>query len=363
MKTILLIIISVTIIFSACGQENRPDEKYNYTVPEQLDDGLQVGYLNSANISMGPIQELINEILRGSFQKVQSILIWRHGSLVLEEYFRNWNRDMKHTLMSCTKSMTSAIFGIARDRGFIRELDQRLFARFPDYIHLASDIKNRITLRHLLTFTSGFEWDQNPLDNNNNLTQMVNSRDMIEYVLGLPMEAEPGAVWNYCGGCTQLLAEIVERSSGQPADAFIRTNLFGPLGITDFNWRTHRSGDVLADYGLEMRPRDMMKVGLLFLNRGLWKGSRVVSEDWVDQSTTRHIALSNTHGYGFQWWSQDYPSHLGQVFSFYASGNGGQRIMVFPSLDMVVVFTEGAYNQPTSSDAMISGYILPAVQE
>jgi CubicO group peptidase (beta-lactamase class C family) len=363
MKTTLFIILSVIVIFSSCSQENTAVEQYSYTVPEQLDDGLPVGYLNSANIAMGPIQELMNEILSGSFQKVQSVLIYRYGKLVLEEYFRGWNRDMRHTLMSCTKSMTSAIFGIARDRGLINDLDQRLFARFPDYNHLNSDIKSRITLRHLLTFTSGFQWDQNPLDNNNNLTQMVNSPDMIEYVLALPMEAEPGTVWNYCGGCTQLLAEIVERSSGEPADEFIRTNLFAPLGITDFNWRTHHSGDVLADYGLEMRPRGMLKVGLLFLNRGIWEGRRIISEEWVELSTTRHIELSNIHGYGFQWWSRDYTSHLGPIFSFYASGNGGQRIMMFPSLDMVVVFTEGAYNQSTSSDAMITGYILPAVRQ
>jgi CubicO group peptidase (beta-lactamase class C family) len=362
MKNALLIMFIVLIIFQGCHQEDGSTEYYTYTVPENLDDGLDVGYLANANIDYELIESLMNQILNGSFSMVQSVLIYRYGKLVLEEYFSGWNRDMRHYLASCTKSMTSVIFGIARDRGLIKELDQRLFSRLPDYIHLASEMKNRITLRHVLTFTAGFEWDQNPLDNNNNLSQMVSSPDMIEYILDRPMEAEPGTVWNYNGGCTQLLAEIVERTSGESADEFIRSNLFEPLGITDFDWYTHQSGKVIADYGLEMRPRDMLKVGLLFLNRGLWKGKRIVSEKWVNDSTTRHIILSDTHGYGFQWWSQDYPHQQGRVFSFYASGNGGQRIMVFPSLDMVVVFTEGAYNHSTSSDAMITGYILPAVQ-
>jgi CubicO group peptidase (beta-lactamase class C family) len=331
-------------------------EPYTYSMPEQLNDDLPVGALWDVGIQPEPIETLMNDIRGGRYTRVDSILIIRDGRLVFEEYLNGWNRIRTHYIASCTKSVTSAVFGLAWDMGHITDLDESVFDSFPEYLALGDPLKDQIRLRHLLTMTAGFEWDQTP-PNHKDLVAMLNSSDWIAYVLSRPMAAAPGERWNYCGGCTQLAAAVVERATGQHCSRLADRHLFGPMGITDYEWRSHDSGLVNADHGLYMRSRDMAKLGLLYLNRGRWQGMQLISEDWVEVSTQEQVNVSQNQGYGYQWWVM---RERGIPY-FMARGNGGQRIQVFPKLDMVAVFTQHYYDMGDPSERLLEA-ILSAVE-
>ena len=177
----------------------------------------------------------------------------------------------------------------------------------------------------------------------------------------LDLVSEPGTDWYYNGGNTNLLGEVIREATGLRIDDFAAEHLFAPLGITDYEW-DHINADVIhASGNLHLRPRDMAKLGYLYLNGGVWRGERIVSEAWIAGSTRKHVSHSATNGYGYQWWLETYRVDSTSIDSYYAAGWGGQRIVVFPSLDMVVVLTGGNYvgNEPT--DEIITRYILPAV--
>jgi CubicO group peptidase (beta-lactamase class C family) len=355
-----LILLAATLLAwtAACGKEEQP-EAYVYTLPEQLDDDLPVGSLSDVGIEVAPVEGLVDGLRQGRPDGVDSVLVLRGGRLVLEEYFRAWNRDLRHPVASCTKSVVSALVGVAWDAGLVPDLEERVFSYFPDYSRLEDPLKDEIRLTHLLTMTSGLEWDQT-VPAATDVRAMLASPDWIEYVLARPMAARPGDVWNYCGGATELLAGILERTTGLHGDRMADLHLFGPLGVTDYEWEKHRSGLVNADFGLSMRPRDMAKLGLLYLNHGRWRDRQVLSEAWVDLSTQERVRLSSDVGYAYQWWSMHISVGERRIAFFTALGNGGQRIQVFPTLDLVLVFTQSFYDRSDLSEYLL-GSILPAV--
>jgi CubicO group peptidase (beta-lactamase class C family) len=362
-KLIILTLILIAAI--SCQRDLEEVPAYVYTAPEQLNDGIDVGYISEANLDFQKISDLMNVILKGGYPRVHSVLILRYGKLVVEEYHGGWDREDKHNLMSCTKSITSALTGIAKDKNFIQDVNQKVFDFFPGYNYLKDEDKDKIKLVHLLTMTAGLQWDQSNIPStnpDNSLTQLINSPDWLEYVLGRPVVAAPGEEWVYNGGCSVLLAGIIKSTTGMHADQFAQSFLFGPLGITDYEWLTHDTGLANADYGLKMLPRDMAKIGLLFWNRGKWNGEQVISEEWVLESTKMHVPLSSNHGYGYQWWRAIYKSSGKEIDSFSARGNGGQCIFVFPTLDMVVVLTQGYYDIDNEAWNILHRYIFPAVK-
>jgi CubicO group peptidase (beta-lactamase class C family) len=270
-----------------------------------------------------------------------------------------------HDIMSCTKSIVSSTFGITKDKGFINSVQDMLFSFLVNYNHLQNPLNQDINLHHLLTMTAGFEWNQSPpFDNNNSLMQMTNADDSIGYILERKMVAVPGEQWNYNGGCTQLLAEVIYVTTGIKAKDFAHSQLFEPLGITQYEWRGMDDGRANADYGLHMRSRDLAKIGLLFLNKGIWQGKRILSESWIEESTKAHVKPygdSHQTGYGYQWWVNPFYGPGCHVEHYSALGNGGQCIIVFPTLDMVVVFTQHYYNRNDDAFSMVNNYIIPAI--
>jgi CubicO group peptidase (beta-lactamase class C family) len=223
-------------------------------------------------------------------------------------------------------------------------------------------------LWHLLTMTSGLEWNEGEYgyeDRRNDLIQLWYVSDPVEYILAKPAVARPGARWYYSGGNTNLLGEIIRRTTGQRMDAFAEERLFAPLGITSYKWDHINPDFIHASGNLELRPRDLAKLGQLYLDDGAWQGKQVVSTEWVRQSTQAQTALPgrpSTEGYGYQWWIKHYYLGSTPVRCFYAAGWGGQRIAVLPELDMVVVLTGGNYVGATPVDEIIQEYVLPAVQ-
>jgi CubicO group peptidase (beta-lactamase class C family) len=376
-KTLLraLLLVLCTISLVACPRTD------TYQVPEQTDDGWQTTSLDQVGLDQEKLDEAVARIDDGTYENIHAVLIVKDGQLVFEKYFTGytWNyddeqfrgeriafdADTTHNLASVTKSFTSALIGVAIDQGFISGVDEKVFAFFPAYAYLSDERKSEITLKDLLTMSSGLDWNEGeyPLsDMRNDLIQLFIVPDPVEYVLAKPVVHAPGTHWYYNGGGTNVLGEVIRQTTGLRMDDFASEHLFAPLGITDYEW-DHINPDVIhASGNLRLRPRDMAKFGYLFLNGGLWDDKRIISKRWIEESTQEHVSFSQGGGYGYQWWLRTYDSESGSVDAFYAAGWGGQKIIVFPSLDMVVVFTGGNYVSQDPTDEIVSRFILPAVR-
>jgi CubicO group peptidase (beta-lactamase class C family) len=379
MRTRQSVVLALSLsLIGACQVVDETDRSpYVYRQPQERGDGWLTSPSSAEGIDPSPLADMINGVYDEEFRNIHSVLVVRNERLVLEEYFPgfdllgpytefNWN--VRHLLCSSTKSFASALLGIAHDQGLVGEVSTPLRVFYPEYADIDwSGARGRITLEHALTMSAGLEWDEGTysyLDPRNHSAMMWASADPIRYLLSRPLSAEPGSVFVYNGGLSITIADIAGRVSGLPADEFALRYLFTPLGIQDFHWEKHADGTVQAAGGLYLRPRDMAKFGQLYLNGGTWEGIRVISSEWVVESTKKRIwAGDRTRHYGFQWWVEEHLWQGGVVTSFAARGWGGQRIYVFPALELVVVFTGGNhYTLANPEHAMLAQYILPAVR-
>lgn len=267
--------------------------------------------------------------------------------------------------------------GLAVDRGFIPSVDSTVFFFYPEYADLRDQERGGITVGHMLAMCSGLAWDESsyPYDDPRSDTyQLIFGTDPVRFVLSKPVVTPPGTAFHYNSGTTNVLGDIVRKTSGLVLAEFAREHLFEPLGIADFDWlRCSIANHVtFASGGLYLRPRDMAKIGQLYLGEGVWNGERILSAEWVRQSTAQSIALHSTmlgpyhaYGYGYQWWLGRYSGDTIDAYS--ARGWGNQYIVVLPGMEMVVVFTGGAYeisalDSPVMYYDVIQDDILSAVQ-
>jgi len=286
---------------------------------------------------------------------LHSLLIVRHGYLVTDAYFQPFQADRVHDIASCAKSVISALAGAAIDHGYLEGVDQKLLDFFPTRTIANLDArKQAITLDHLLTMSAGFAWDEwRPTDAQSTFFQLSASRDQIQFVLDRPMTDDPGKRWNYNSGLPTVLGRIIQDTSGIDIQSFAQRYLFEPLGI---NALIHVYNPSTA-MNIALTPHDMAKFGYLYLQQGAWDGKPVLSPAWVQASTSDHVHAMGGQDYGYFWWL---PSYGG----YEAGGDGGQRIIVLPEQDMVVVITAGLTypDMETVPDQLVQDYILPAVK-
>jgi len=282
---------------------------------------------------------------------VHSVLVIRNGYVVTEAYFYLYDPDIPGDTRSCTKSFLSALIGIAIAEGHL-DLDQKVVDFFPDHV-IANDgpRKRAMTVEHLLTMKSGLDWPESSVSyssQDNILWQMLESRDWVQLVLDRPMATEPGTRFNYSTGDSQLLAAVLEEATGMSTQKFARMHLFEPLGVSSdhWGWQSAPEGVAFGGGGLNITPRAMAKFGYLYLEDGDWNGRQIVPADWVETS------VADPH-YGYQWW------RLGNG-GYAALGYGGQRIVVIPDLEMVVVIT-GEFSGATSR-YLVDAFIVPAAK-
>jgi len=299
---------------------------------------------------------------------IHSLLVQRNGVLIAEEYFGGSPPDSLYQVWSVTKSVVSILAGIALREGYLTGLDQTIDPFLRPIVDSLPEDKGHITVGNLLTMTSGLAWHE--LDGGGEYSRWVTSGDMIQYVIDLPWEHHPGEVFHYHTGGTHLLSVILTEATGSPMLDFAREHLFGPLGIDQAEWWTDERGYYTGGMGLNLRPRDMLKIGELFLRDGVWNGVQVVPSAWVGASTTAQVSTGDAvpfgPEYGYLWWVG-----RGQGRDFYfANGYGGQFILVSPDLDLVVVATSGwrgltwdeAGTQWGGVIGVIVNGVLPAVQ-
>lgn len=352
--------------------------------PSSIDDGWEIASPGNVGLDDARLCALAARLTLRS-TAVHSVVVVRHGKLVFEQYFSGYDQSWgqaegqyefaattKHDMRSASKNVTSLLVGIAIDRKLIAGGDEPVPKFFPDYAAVKQTGWDAVTLRHLLTMSSGITWDEARAwtDPKNDEPHLVTEPDPLGYVLSRPVAAPPDTLWTYNGGGTELLGNIVERVSKQSLEAFAREALFQPLGITDVEWKPYRNGKIAAASGLRLRPRDAAKIGQLVLNRGQWNGRQIVSADWIAQSITPRFQAVGFFGgtlfYGYQWWIGRSLAGDKEIKWIGAFGWGGQRIFVVPELDLVMMTTAAQYGQPKEGLAAIdilSNIVIPSVSD
>jgi CubicO group peptidase (beta-lactamase class C family) len=384
-KTIFLISI-LSLLLVRCEQDFSP--QYTYRPPENINDGFDVGSLGDVNIDSVFIEQAVENIYKGKYKEVHSVLIYKDDRLVFEEYFKGhkfkydttthqgelvtWDRSQLHNIMSVTKSITSICVGIAKDKGFIKSVHQSIFDYLPEHLQFKKDGKDKITIEHLLTMTSGLEWNEWALpygNPKNDVIMMYLAEDPVTFVLNKQLIDQPGENFRYAGGCNILLGEILRNASGMNIDQFSEKYLFEPLDIDSCYWAQYSNGVIDAAGSLRIKPRDMLKIGVTFLNEGVWKGIQIISEQWVEKSATLfpgNIWMNNwddhygLKGYSYSWWTHTFVRNSKKINMYYAAGWGGQYIMVIPELGTVIVFTCGNYLSYRPPFEILKKYIIPA---
>ncbi len=359
-KLITLIVLIGLLLPSYLAAQN----SYIYIQPENLNDGRQTNTLEDQNIDPFLIEKMMTE-LQSEKHKIHSILLVNNNELVFEEYFGKYDHNKQHDLRSVTKSIRSLLAGIAIDKGFIESIDDPVFKYLKSHAPKKNKDprKRQITLRHLMTMSTGLEcndWDKKSKGQED---RVYKKKDWIQYTLDLPMVNDPGTVSNYCSIGVLLLAEAISQASGMNIDNFAQKYLFTPLGIENVSWgHTSKKKVIPSGKRLYMTPRDMAKIGQLILNKGKWNNDQIISEEWISESTSSKTKITNID-YGFLWWNIPFRYKDGITSSIVATGNGGQYIMVLPELNLVAVFTGGAYNSQDDKApfAIMNQILIPSL--
>ncbi|MCW5851069.1 MAG: serine hydrolase [Anaerolineae bacterium] len=324
---VLLVLVLVLVMRSSVPEQAPappywPTQGWRTTPPEEH------GF-DSAKMAAGL------QAIRDQNLDVHSLLIIRNGDVLLDATFYPYDGTTVHEVASVTKSIMTTLIGIAVDQGKL-QLDQPMLSFFPDRTVANRDArKERITVRHLVTMSSGL--DCTAEGDERTLQEMRTSPDWAQFTLDRPVLWEPGSHFVYCSPAIHLLSPILQRATGMTALDFARQNLFAPLGIQNVIWATDPQGYNRGSEGIYLQPRDMAKIGYLWLNQGQWEGTQIVSRAWVEQSVKSHLKTDGNDDYGYAWWVM-----TGDGAGQYAAvGRGGQRIHVLPSANVIVVMTGG----------------------
>jgi len=318
-----------------------PTEAWRVAAPDE--QGMDAALL-------GQMLEAIDE----QNLNINSLVVVHNGYIVFEKYYPPYKQDTLNEIYSVTKSVVSALIGIAIQEGHINSVDDLVLDFFPERtFENENDLKQSITLEHLLTMSSGLEWD---------FDEMVASRDWVQYVLDKPMYIKPGTAFHYNSGNAHVLSAIIQETSGLNTQDFAQQHLFDFLGISEIKWQRDIDGISIGGWGLKMTPRDMAKLGYLYLNQGRWDGRQIIPTEWITASIKRYVQVPEPLEpwdlyMGYLWW-------LHEDGLYAAHGMKGKFIYVIPESDLVVVITanisDDKFAQP---QLLIRDYIIPAVIE
>jgi CubicO group peptidase (beta-lactamase class C family) len=389
----LLGVLLGCLLLAACGSpagRRATATSQPPAAPAQRDYWPTAGWRTAAPSQQGMDPQVLDDLdtqIPERYPQVRSLLVVRHGYLVYDHYWHGFDGADGQELHSITKSVTSALVGIALGDHKLKSLDQSVGELLAAHLPKDADPRVRaITVRQLLTMTGGLPGDDPTIGGDVRLsTRLFHSRDWVSHILGRPLAATPGTSFAYSNASSHLLSAIVADASGQSTLGFARAKLFGPLGTnsdhafepraerqtaTPAQQRAYRRAAVAwprdpqgyhMGFGETKLPaRDLAKFGYLYLNGGRWNGTQVVPADYVRASTQPHTELpwlGPGGGYGYQWWTR----RVGQHDSFVAVGIGGQRILVLTDVDLVVVITTDAQQQLADAEELVGQTIVPAV--
>jgi len=349
------------------------------STPELTKDEWPVAMLESAGLAAKPLRDLETAVRAGEFKKIGSVLIARHGKLVYEGYFEGDAGTPRDT-RSATKSITDVLVGIAIDERKLSGVDARILQLLPERARRMQNPdprKDKITVEDFLTMSSPLECDDWNDASRGNEERMYIVEDWAQFIIDLPIRGrmhlgekidQPpyGRYFSYCTGGVFTLSEVLQKATGVRTDRYAHEKLFAPLRITDEQWFYSPMNIPQTGGGLRLSSRDLLKIAQLYLNGGTWQGRRVVDGAWVRSSTQPHARIDDDTEYGYLWWLKSFKSAGKSYPAFFMSGNGGNKVLGFPGLDLAVVITSTNYNtrgMHEQTEKMLTDYILAAVSQ
>jgi CubicO group peptidase (beta-lactamase class C family) len=360
---------------SAFYPRGNPPARYHYSPPVQLDDGWPVSTLEKEGLDRATIEKFVQKLIdmpmdNISSSQIHSLVIARHGKLVLEEYFHGHDRDSPHDLRSASKSWTNVLIGAAMQSGVPIRLDTPVYRTMLGQVPADLDPRKKaMTLEHLISMTAGFDCDdsgERPGDEDV-MQQQVKEPDWYRYSLAVPMAWNSGDKIVYCSMKPNLAAGMLEKIAGEPLPEMFQRLVAKPMRMSNYHLFLQPTGQAYGGGGHQFTTRDFMKLTQLFLNRGTWEGRRIVSPEWVAKSSAALRVLSPRSGqtYGYLWNSVAYDHKGRKLHAFFPGGNGGQVYIGVPELDLLIAFTGGNYADGVmfrSQQEFVPKDILPAVR-
>jgi len=372
------------LFLGSCNDDDRPG--YSYEIPPKTNDGWEVASSNEVGLDSVQLIEMADYLESRYEHQIHSIVIVKNDKLVFEKYFEGYlysddppgshgnfilyDRETDHYLASVSKSVTSVIFGAAVKAGYLAKVDTLLVDVLPDYEDILVGEKADITLEHLLCMSSGLSWDEwstSYEDPANDVVAMFNEDDPVEYILSKPMISSPGDEFHYNSGGTNVLGAVIEKETGMSLLDFANESLFEPLNVQGGLWEKMASGYYFASGGLFLRPRELTKIGYLFLNDGYWDDTQIITEEWINGSIAPHIQtddlIPRSDSYGYQWWIMDFYANDQTYECFCAAGWGDQYMFIFPDQEMIITINSGNYSGAVNMSifAFVEEHILPGL--
>lgn len=324
---------------------------------------------DAAALSMdaGKLSKL-DTVIKSQYGNINGIVVVRNGYMAYENYYNGFGPDDAHHVASVTKSIISALIGIALEAGYIKSVDQKVLDFFPEYVPDSDhEQKQEVTIRHLLTMTAPYAFEdwQEPLD------KMCMQPDWVKYTLDILGQKGTIGTFKYCTAGAHLLSAIITRSTGKSAREFANERLFKPIGIKEIpdyemksfgfedlfgqlvkGWVKDPSDNSTGGWGLTLSPRDMARFGFLYINRGIWDNHEIVTGSWIDEATA-----INSGKYGYLWWLLEEDG----VSGYLAIGDGGNIICCIPEKDLVVAIASAFMMNPPDRWTLIKQHIIPAI--
>lgn len=348
--------------------------RYIYRAPFALDDGWPIASVDDVDIDRAAIERAVQHLITMSMDsinapQIHSLLIARRGRLVVEEYFHHEHRTRLHNTRSGSKSVTATIIGAALHSGAPLRLSSSVYEVMNDGTLPAGlePRKRALTLEHLLSMSSGYFCDDNNDDapgNEDRVWDQTEQPDFYQLTLALPMASAPGERAIYCSINPNLALGVLSRAAGESAFYLFDRLVAAPMGIRRYAWMLDRARNPYGGGGMGFQSRDFIKFGQLMLDSGVWRGRRILSKEFAARATSPLYRIGSRE-YGLGWWRDEKPYQNGTVKAFVMAGAGGQVVMVFPELELVVATTGGSYvsrGWRYPGGELIPNYILPAIR-
>lgn len=319
--------------------------------------------------------EALNDAMEAeTFKEITSVIVAREGTILSEQYWGEGGPASMNDTRSAMKSLTAMAIGAAIDDGHIKSIGQPAFAFFNDDkpFRFQTALKESVTIRDLLTMSSALDCNDNVWESPGNEEHMYPARRWLYFVLDMPTKDDYArdengyGPFSYCTAGSFFLGQIIERAATKPVDAYIEQRLLKPLDVKKVNWDRSPSSEVMTGGGAELTSRDLLKLGELVLNDGVYEGARILPASWIAEMTSVHVKANEEQDYGYQWWRRDFACGDETVSGWYMAGNGGNKIAVFKDLDLTVVVTARLYGTSgmhQQSTDIIEDYILAAQPE
>lgn len=328
-------ILFFLVLLTGCLKDDPLNRSFETFEPKDIGDGHIISWPTAENMDSLALYDIYNEAnADDNLWSIRSLLVFRHGKLVSENYFKDENDiTTRHLIWSCTKQVMGALTGIAVDEGIINSLDDPISDYLTKELKEHTD-KADITIRNLITMQSGIAYSNDGAGGETDQLLRQLPDNMVDFILSLPMNAQPGSVFDYKDGDPHLLSAILQKMAGKPTNVWADEVLFSKIGFQNYNWVQYKDGTIHGGYGIETTPRELAKIALCVADSGIWENEQIIPANWIKEMTTPQTPETEyEYVMGYYWWID-----VENDISF-MNGHGGQYAFIVPSKELVVVMT------------------------